>query len=73
MPNQDLFGRDMLLTQKTIKDGLGGPMVSRAEAVKQYKNYGSKWKKELKSLKKQNKMLFSTTKNSLPRHEIKKI
>ena len=48
-------------------------MVSRAEAVIQYKNYGSKWKKELKSLKEQNKMLFSITKKSGSCHEIKKI
>ena len=31
--------------QNTIKDGLGKPMGSSAEAVKKYKKSKSKWKK----------------------------
>ena len=59
--------------QNTIKDGLGGPMGSRDEAVKQYKKSESKNKKEIKTLKKQNKMLFSIAKKSGSRRELKNI
>ena len=55
-----------------IRDGLGGPMVSRAEAVNQYKKPGNKWKKYLKDLKKQNKMLYRIANNFGSRREIKK-
>ena len=48
-------------------------MVSRDEAVKQYKKSENKWKKELKYLKKQNKILYSIANNSVSRCEIKKI
>ena len=48
-------------------------MVSRSKAVKQYKRSKSKWKKELKVLKKQKKMLFSISKKPGSPHEIKKI
>ena len=60
-------------TQKTIKDGLGGPMVSRAEAVKQYKKSKIKLKKELKDIKKLKNVLFSIAKKSGSRRDIKKI
>ena len=40
----DCFGKRS--DQKSIKYGLGGPMGSRAEAVKQYKRSENKWKKE---------------------------
>ena len=59
--------------QKTTKVGLGGPMGSRDEAMKQYKKSGSKWKKELADLKKQNKMLYSIAKKSGSSREVKKI
>ena len=39
-------------------------MVRRAEAVKNCKKSESKWKKEVKAQKKQNKMLFSIAKKS---------
>ena len=41
--------------------------------MKQYHKSEKKWKKELKSIKKQNKMLFSTAKKSGSHREIKKI
>ena len=53
---EDCFG--MRSDQNYVKDGLGGPMVIRSEDVKQWKNSEKKCKKELKALKKQNKMLF---------------
>ena len=48
-------------------------MLIRAEDVKQYKKSEINCKKELKSLKKQNKMLLSISKNSGSRRELKKI
>ena len=68
---KDCFGKRT--NQKTVKDGLGGPMGSRAEAVKQYKKSESKWKKELKALKKQNNMLFRISKKSGSLRELKNI
>ena len=59
--------------QNIVNDILGVHMVSRAKAVKQYKNFESKWKKYLKSLKSQNKMLFIIINNYVLRREIKKI
>ena len=41
--SEDCFGKRY--NQKSIKDGLGGPMVSRAKAVKQYKKSKHKRKK----------------------------
>ena len=57
--------------QNTIKDGLGGPMGSSSEDVKQYKNSDSKCKKDLNALKNHNKILFSITKNFGSRRELK--
>ena len=48
-------------------------MVSTDQAVKQYKNYESKCKKELKTLNNQNKMLLRSSKNSGSRRELKNI
>ena len=48
-------------------------MVNRAESVKQYKNSKGKWKKDIKSLKNQNKLLYIISKKSGSRREIKKI
>ena len=67
---EDFFGK--CTNQNTIKDGLGGHMGIRAEAVKQYKNY-EKMEKDLKALKKQDKMLFSIANNSGSRREPKNI
>ena len=44
-------------TKRSIKDGMGGPIGSRTHAVQQYENSENKWKKYLKSLNKQNKIL----------------
>ena len=60
-------------TNRTIKDGMGGYVRSRTDTVKQYKKSENKWKKGLKALKKQNKMLYSIANKSDLRCEIKKI
>ena len=60
-------------TKCSIKYGMGGPIGSRNNAVQQHKKYEKKWKKDLKALKKQNKILYSITKKSGSRHEIQKI
>ena len=38
--------------QASIKDGLGGGLGNRDDAVKHYQKTEKKWKRELKSLKK---------------------
>ena len=48
-------------------------MGSRAEDVKHYKKYKSKWKKEIKDLKKHKNMIFSITNKSGSRWELNKI
>ena len=60
-------------TNRYIKDGMGGPMGSKTDDVKQYKKYENKWKKELKYLKKQKIMLYSIAKKSGSCREIQKI
>ena len=47
--DEDLTG---VRTNLSIKYGLGGPMGSMTDAVKQYKKYEKKWKKDMKALKK---------------------
>ena len=69
--DEECFGK--CSNQKKIKYGLGRPMRSRSESVKQYKNSESKWKKEFNTLKKQNKISYSIAKTSGSRREIKKI
>ena len=46
-------------------------MGNRAEAVKQYKKSENHWEKELKDLKKQNRILYSIAKKSSSRRELK--
>ena len=53
-----------IFTNRTIKDGIGGSVVSRADTVKQYKKSEKIWKKYLKSLRNQNKMLYTIAKKS---------
>ena len=60
-------------TSLYIKYGLGGPMGSRTDAMKQYKKSENKWNKELKALKKQNKIICSIAKKSGSHHDIKLI
>ena len=68
---EECFGKDS--NHHIIKDVLGVPMGSRAEAVKQYKLSISKRKKELKAPNNQNKILYRISKKSGSRCEIKKI
>ena len=56
--------------QHYIKNGLGGALGNRADAVNQYKNSEHKWKKELKDIKKQNKIMYRIAKKSSLRHEL---
>ena len=60
--SEDWFGKRSV--QNSIKGGLVGTMVSRADAVKQYKKSEHKWRKELNALRKKNKMLYIISKNS---------
>ena len=57
--------------QHFIKGGLGGDPGNRADDAKYYNKSEHKWKKELKFLKKKNKILFSTAKKSGSRRELK--
>ena len=59
--------------KRLIKDVMVGTMVSRNNDVQQYKKSKNKWKKELKDLKKQNKMLYSISNKSDSRCDIKNI
>ena len=59
--------------QQSVKDGLGGDLGNRTDVIKNCKKYEHKWKRELKSLKKQNKMLFSIANRSGLCREIKNI
>ena len=68
---KDFFGKRA--NQKTIKDGLGGPMGRRSEAVKQYKKSEIKQKKDIKALNKKIKNLFSISKKYGSRRELKMI
>ena len=63
----------VMRTNQTIKDGIGGFLGSRTDTVKKYKKCENKWKKEMSAIKKQNKILYSITKKSGSRREIKKI
>ena len=60
-------------TKRSIKDGMGGHIGRITNAVQQHKMYENKQKKELKSLKKQNNILYSISKKSGSRREIKNI
>ena len=59
-------------TNWTIKYGMGGSVWSRSDTMKQYKK-SEKRMKDLKSLKKQNKMIYRIAKKSISRRELKKI
>ena len=56
-----------------IKDVLGGSLGNRADTVNHYHKTEEKWKRGLKCLKKNNKMLFSMSKHSGSRRGLKKI
>ena len=59
--------------QQSVKDGLGGDLGNRTDVIKNCKKYEHKWKRELKSLKTQNKIIFNMFNKSGWRREIKKI
>ena len=54
-------------TKRSIKDSMGGHIGSRNNAVQQYNKSENKWKKDLKYIKKKNKMLYSIAKKSISR------
>ena len=68
---EECFGKRT--NKKTIKYGLGRPIGIRSEAVKQYNNSKIKWKKGLKALKKQKKIIFTITRKSGSLRETMKI
>ena len=59
--------------QNSIKDGLGVPLGNRANFVNHYQKTEKKWRREMKTLKKQKNMLFTMADKSVSCHEIKKI
>ena len=60
-------------TRHLSKKGLGGTLGNWAAAVKQYHKSENKCKREVKPIKKYNKMIFSMAKWSGSCHELKKI
>ena len=51
----------------------GGILGNRSTSVNQYYKSEKNWKRDMKSLKKQNKIIFRMTKWSGSRHELNKI
>ena len=68
---EECFGKSS--DQNSIKYGLGGSMGSRADSVKQYKKFKNKWKKDLKALMNQHKIIYSIINKSGSRRELKNI
>ena len=58
---------------KSVTDGLGVPLGNRANSVNHYQKTEDNWKKDMKALKKQNKMLLIMAKKYGLRREIKKV
>ena len=52
---------------------MGRPIGSRTHALQQHNKSEKKWKKEMKHLKKKNKMQYSISKKYGSIHEIKKV
>ena len=69
--SDNCFGK--IYNQNTIKEGLLEALVNKADSVKHYKKFEHKWKRELKSLKNQNKIIFIIVNNSVSRRELNKI
>ena len=67
----DFFGNHS--NHKSVKYGLVIHLGNKYEAVKQFKKSKNKWKKELKALKKQNKIMYSISKKSGLRHKLNNI
>ena len=62
-----------MCTNRTIKNGMGGSLVSIDNIVNHYKKYEHKGKKDLKALKKQNNMLYIIAKKYGLCHELNNI
>ena len=60
-------------TNRTINNGMGGSVVSRADTMKHYKKSEKKWRKDLKALKNQSKIIYSISNKYGLRCEIKNI
>ena len=69
--SENIFGHGS--DQESIKEGLGGSLGNRNSAVKQFHKSEKKWKRELKSLKKQKKMLYIMENIYRTHREMKKI
>ena len=65
--------RKGMRTNRTINDGMVGSVVSRADTMKQYKKSENKWKKNLKALNNQIKIIYSISNKYGSRREIKNI
>ena len=65
--------RKGMRTNRTINDGMGGSVVSRDDTMKQYKKSEKKWKKNLKALNNQSKIIYSIYNKYVLRHKIKNI
>ena len=68
---EDCFGK--LSDKNSVRDILGGTMVSKSEAVNHYKRSEIKWNKELKYIKNKNKILYSIVNKYGSLREIKNI
>lgn len=69
--SENCFGKRF--NQNSIKETLGQALGNRDDSVKNYKKSEHKWKRELKSLNNQNKMLYSIAKKSGSSRELKNI
>ena len=68
--SENCFGRTY--DQESIKEGLGRSLGNRNYVVKKLQKSKNKWKRELRSLKKQDKILYSTAKRSRICRDMKK-
>ena len=60
-------------TNQTINDGIGGYVVSRADTMNQYKKSEKKWKKDLKALNNQKKIINNISNKSGSCREVNNI
>ena len=69
--SEKLFGK--CPNQQSINEVLGGALVNRANSVNRYRKSEKKLKRDLKALKKKNKILYSISKKSGSCRELKNI
>ena len=69
--SEKCFGRRY--DQEYTKEGLRGSLNNRSTAVKKCHKYEKKWRRYMKDIKKQNKMLFRMAKHSGSHCELKNI